>query len=72
VAEAASQLAATVPFQFTIGKTSIPRDVYEVSPLAGRGFLDSLGLSVPETREERQASERRADRRDAPILGVVR
>ena len=32
-----SNMTATVPFQFTIGKTSIPRDVYEVSRAGGRG-----------------------------------
>jgi hypothetical protein len=32
-------MTATVPFQFTIGKTSIPRDVYEVSRAGGRADI---------------------------------
>lgn len=109
-------MTAMVPFQFTIGKTSIPRDVYEVSRAGGRGdtllfrsarraffvvghrtesidrndaprlvfhrygeqyflrevrLLDSLGMTLPTTREERQAAERRADGRSPAVEAVV-
>ena len=109
-------MTATVPFEFTIGKTSIPRDVYDVSRPAGRAdvllfrsarraffivghgtestdrnetprlvfrrygeqyflrevrFLDSLGVNVPETREERQAAEHLADGHDTAVEAVA-
>jgi hypothetical protein len=109
-------LKASVPFEFTIGETTLPRDIYHVSRVDGhtdvllvhsarRGifvlghkmeskdgdetprlvfhryadqyflreirFLGSLGLSLPETRDEREAAGRRADRSDSDVETVV-
>jgi hypothetical protein len=113
-----NHLVASVPFEFMIGESSLPRDIYHVSPVDGhtdvllvrsgrRGtfilghrvesedgdemprlvfhryddhyflreirFPGRLGLSLPETSEEREAAERkrRADRSDSAVGTVA-
>jgi hypothetical protein len=111
-----NNLVASVPFEFMIGETTLPRDSYHVSRVDGhtdvllvrsarRGILilgrrmgsedgdevprlvfhryadlyflreirfrGSLGLSLPETREEREAAGRRADRSDSHMETVA-
>jgi hypothetical protein len=109
-------MIARVPFEFMVGNTALPRDVYDVSRVEGQGdvllvrgarraifvtgqgigsvdaaempqlvfhrygnqyFLreielsPSVGLSLGETRQERNAAERRADRSDADVATVA-
>jgi hypothetical protein len=109
-------LAAHVPFEFKVGKTSLPRDAYQLSRLNGhadvllvrgarktvliRGeqlgrqsgeenpslvfhrygdqyflreirFAGRTRVDLPETKEERDAAEGRADRASATLETVV-
>ena len=113
-----NHLVASVPFEFMIGESTLPRDIYRVSRVDGhtdalllrsvrRGvfivghrvesedgddmprlvfhryddqhflreirFPGRLGLSLPETSEEREAAERkrRADRSDSDMETVA-
>lgn len=114
-ASAQYNMTARIPFEFTVGDDTLPRDVYRVSRdessssvlilrgerraiailghRAGSGdnadepylvfhrlgdqyflreirFLGRVGMSLPETRKERDAAERRADGSPAGVQKV--